>query len=131
VASEAAHLFIALYTDADVHGRLAAQIRRRGFDALSAYEAGNATLDDEDQLEYAASQRRAILTCNARHFAPLFEKWWETGRKHYGVIVSEQIPLGEMLRRVIRLLNTVNADEMENGYRDLAEFAERRSQPLS
>jgi len=125
MAHEATRLFIALYTDADVHGRLAAQVRRRGFDALSTYEAGNATLDDKDQLEYAASQRRAILTCNARHFEPLFEEWWRGGRKHYGVIVSEQLPIGEMLRRVLHLLNTVTADELENGYRDLAEFAER------
>ncbi len=123
MADEAARLFIALYTDADVHGGLAAQIRRRGFDAISAYEAGNAALDNDDQLEYAASQRRAVLTCNAKHFEPLFVGWWQAGRKHCGVIVSEQMPIGEMLRRVLRLLNTVSADEMENGYRDLAEFA--------
>ena len=123
MANDAPRLFIALYTDADVHGGLAAQIRRRGFDAISAYEAGNATLDDEDQLKYAASQRRAILTCNAKHFEPLFERWWQAGRKHYGVIVSEQMPIGEMLRRVLRLLNAVSADEMDNGYRDLAQFA--------
>jgi hypothetical protein len=126
VADEAARLFIALYTDADVHGALAAQIRRRGFDTISAYEAGNAGLDDDDQLEYAVSQRRAILTCNARHFEPLFEEWWQTGRKHYGVVVAEQLPVGKLLRRVLRLLNTVSAEEMENGYRDLAEFADLR-----
>ncbi len=123
MANDAPRLFIALYTDADVHGGLAAQIRHKGFDAISAYEAGNATLDDEDQLKYASSQRRAILTCNAKHFEPLFEGWWQAGRKHYGVIVSEQMPIGEMLRRLLRLLNTVSADEIENGYRDLAEFA--------
>jgi hypothetical protein len=122
MANDAPRLFIALYTDADVHGGLAAQVRHKGFDAISAYEAGNATLDDEDQLKYATSQRRAILTCNAKHFEPLFEGWWQAGHKHYGVIVSEQMPIGEMLRRVLRLLNTVSADEMENGYRDLAEF---------
>ena len=126
MANEATRLFIALYTDADVHGGLAAQIRRRGFDAISAYEVGNAALDDSDQLEYAVSQRRTILTCNARHFEPLFEKWWQAGHKHYGVIVSEQVPIGEMLRRVMRLLDTVSADEIENGYRDLAEFADQR-----
>jgi hypothetical protein len=123
MANEAARLFIAVYTD--VHGGLAAQLRRRGFDAVSAYEVGNARPDDSDQLEYAANQRRAILTCNIKDFEPLFEEWWQAGRKHYGVIVSEQLPIGEMLRRVVRLLNTMSADEMENGYRDLAEFTDR------
>lgn len=125
MANEAARLFVALYTDADVHGGLAAQIRRRGFDAVSAYEAGSAELDDPDQLEYAVSQRRAILTCNIRHFEPLLKDWWQAGRKHYGIVVSEQLPIGEMLRRVMRFLNAVSVDEMENAYRDLAEFADR------
>jgi len=31
-------LFITLYTDADVHGELAKQVRGRGFKARSAYE---------------------------------------------------------------------------------------------
>lgn len=30
---------------------------------------------------------------------------------------------GEMLRRVARLLDTVNADEMRNNWKNLAEFA--------
>ncbi len=124
MAEQGTRLFIALYTDADVHGGLAAQIRRRGFDAISAYEADNASLDDPDQLEYAASQRRTILTCNAKDFVPLLEEWWQAGRKHYGVIASAQVPIGEMLRRVLRMLNTVSADDMEDGFRNLAEFAD-------
>lgn len=101
------------------------QLRRRGFDAVSAYETGNAQLDDADQLEYAAGQRRAILTCNIKDFEPLFEAWWLAGRNHSGIIVSEQLPVGEMLRRLLRFLNQVSANEMENRYRDLGEFAGR------
>ncbi|MBN1875020.1 MAG: DUF5615 family PIN-like protein [Anaerolineae bacterium] len=73
MVNRAERLFIALYMDADVHSKLAAQVRARGFDAISAYELNNTTLDDAEQLSYAASQKRAILTCNARHFAPLLK----------------------------------------------------------
>ncbi len=125
MADKIERLFITLYTDADVHGKLAAQIRARGFDAISAYEAGHAALDDLEQLEYATSQQRAILTCNARHFAPLYQQWWQAKRKHYGIIVSQQLPVGEMLRRVLCMLNQLSAEELENGYRNLAEFSER------
>lgn len=125
MADESTRLFVAIYTDADIRGGLAAQIRLRGFDAISAYEAGNAELSDFDQLAYAANQRRAILTCNAKDFAPLADNWWQNGRQHYGIIVSEQLPLGEMLRRVLRLLDSISADALENGYRNLAEFAGR------
>ena len=50
-----------------------------------------------------------------------------TGGKaeHPDVIVSEQLPVGELLRRASRLLNTITADELSNSYRDLAEFAAR------
>lgn len=125
MAEQATRLFIALYTDADVHAGLAARIRRRVFDAISAYEAGNASLDDPDQLKHAVSQRRAILTCNAKDFVPLLEEWWQAGRKHYGIIASEQVPIGEMLRRVLRMLNTISAEDMEDGFRNLAAFADR------
>lgn len=66
---------ITLYTDADVHGKLAQQLRNSGYDVISAYEAGNAALNDPEQLEFAVSQGRAILTCNAKDFAPLFQEW--------------------------------------------------------
>jgi hypothetical protein len=41
------------------------------------------------------------------------------------IVVSQQIPLGELQRRVMRLFDTVTADEMKNNLRNLAEFAER------
>lgn len=123
MAHEPESLYIALYTDADIHGKLAALIRQHGFDAVSAYEAGNAGLDDPAQLRYAADHERAILTCNAKDFAPLLEEWREAGVEHWGIVVSEQLSLPEMLRRALRLLDTVSADEMQNSFRNLGEFA--------
>lgn len=123
MAAEPESLFIALYTDADVHGKLAALLRQRGFDAISAYETGNSNLDDLDQLRYAAEYHRAILTCNAKDFVPLLEQWWDVGREHWGVIIAERLTLAEMLRRTLRLLDAVSASEMRNGFRNLGEFA--------
>jgi hypothetical protein len=76
-------------------------------------------------LEYAISDGRAILTFNKRHFEPLYEEYWNAGKKHFGIIVSEHIALGELLRRTLKLLDNVSADEMENNFKDLGEFAER------
>jgi hypothetical protein len=123
MADESQRLYIALYTDADVHGKLAALIRQRGFDAISAYEARNADLDDQDQLRFAAQHGRAILTCNAKDFVPLLRDWWQTGSEHSGVIISEQLPLADMLHRVLRLLDTVSADDMQNSFRNLGEYS--------
>ena len=118
-------LFIQLYLDADVDVKLAANLRRVGYDCVSAREVGNATLDDESQMVFAKSEGRVLLTHNIQDFVPIFERWWYADLNHPGVVVSQQIPLGELQQRVLRLLEFVTADEMKNNLRNLAEFAER------
>jgi predicted nuclease of predicted toxin-antitoxin system len=100
-------------------------LRERGFDAVSAYEVGNADLSDPEHLVYAAAQDRALLTFNSKDFAVLFDRLWWERTPHPGIIVSEQLPLGELLVRVLRMLDSVTADEMRNGFRNLGEFAAR------
>jgi hypothetical protein len=117
--------FIHLYLDADVDVKLADNLQRAGYDCVSARQVGNEALDDELQMVFAANEGRVLLTHNIQHFVPIFERWWHAERHHPGLIVSQQIPLGELQRRVMRLLDTVTADEMENNLRNLAEFAER------
>lgn len=118
-------LFIHLYLDADVDVKLAANLRDAGYDCVSAREVGNAVLDDETQMVYATSEGRVLLTHNIQDFVPIFKHWWYANLNHPGIIVSQQIPLGELQRRVVRFLDTVTVDEMENNLRNLAEFAER------
>ena len=118
-------LFVRLYIDTDISPRLARVLRSRGYDAVSAYEVGNEALSDEEHMAFAASQRRALLTCNAQDFTPIYEQYWFAGTEHAGVMVSEQLELGEMVRRVLVLLDTVTAEEMRHTWRNLAEFASR------
>jgi hypothetical protein len=40
--------------------------------------------------------------------------WLQRGQEHYGIIVSDQLPIGETVRRLLNLLNQVAADEMRN-----------------
>ncbi len=117
---------VSVYLDADVDPELARQARQRGFDVVSAYEVGNGRLLDEDQLAYAAEQNKVILTHNARDFAPLFDEWWQAGRHHAGIMVSEQLPVGVLLKRLLQMLDTVTADALANTYRNLAEFTEQK-----
>jgi len=120
-----ARLFITLYLDADVSKKLARALRENSFDAVSAKEVGNAELDDRAQLEYAIREHRAILTHNSQDFVRLLDECWRAGKEHYGVVVSEQLPLGEMFRRLLRLLNAVPADEMKNSFRNLGGFKQQ------
>ena len=113
------------YLDADVDVKLAANLRKRGFDCISAREIGNDALSDEAQMVFATDENRTLITHNIQDFVPIFERWWHAERNHPGIIVSQQIPLGELQRRVIRLLDAITADEMKNNLRNLGEFSER------
>ena len=118
-------LFIDLYLDADVQKDLVDLLRAEGFDAISALDLGHDEWDDSEQLDYAAANRRAILTYNTRHYVPLAQEYARARREHHGVIVSEQLGIGELLRRILRLLDRVTRDEMKNTLRYLSEFADR------
>jgi uncharacterized protein with PIN domain len=114
---------VKLYVDADITPRLARALRERGYDVLSAHEAGMAEASDSEQMAFATAHERALLTCNAGDFTAIFEDYWDADREHFGLIVSEQLELGEMIRRVTRLLDAVDLEDMRRGWKNLAEFA--------
>jgi len=124
-ARPTSHLFVALYTDEDVTTDLAPALRRRGYTAQSTLEAGKVEISDAAQLAYATEQGMAILTYNAQDFIPLARTWYFAEHEHAGIIISEQFSqrqFGELLRRVLRLLNSLTADEMYNRLVFLQQF---------
>jgi hypothetical protein len=119
------HFFVALSTDEDVTADLAPALRLRGYTAQSTAEAGNTEISDKAQLIYAAEHGMAILTYNTRHFISLARMWYVSRREHAGIIVSEQFSqrqFGELLQRVLRLLNQLIADEIHNRVIFLQQF---------
>lgn len=118
-------LSVQLYLDHNVNARLASDLRARGFDVITTYEASNITKSDEEQLAYATAQHRVLVTFNIRDYSRLHRKWHEEGKAHAGIVVSEEIPgpqYGKLFRRTLKLLNTVTVEEMQGAFRNLAEF---------
>jgi predicted nuclease of predicted toxin-antitoxin system len=115
-------LFIKLYLDEDVHPDLAEAIRQKGFDCQSAAEAGRLGTTDEEQLGYAATQGRCLFSFNVADFAVLAKEWAGAGRHHAGILVTAQVSrkgLGELLNRLLKVLNNTAADEMADVFRYL------------
>lgn len=110
-----------LLLDEHIWKGLTKVLKDRGYDALSIVDI-NRSADDEPILELAAAQGRAVLTFNVKHFGPLAFIWYERGKNHAGIILSEEIPQGELVRRTIRFLEAVTAEEMENSVRRLEDF---------
>jgi predicted nuclease of predicted toxin-antitoxin system len=118
-------LFVRLYFDRHIMGRLAVELRGQGYDILRTEEAGKDTASDEEQLAFATAENRAILTFNICDFAPLHEAWLAAERSHAGIIVSQQFggrDYGLLLQRMLRLLNHFTAEEMVENFVHLEQF---------
>lgn len=98
---------------------IARWLRAHGHDAVSALETGRLGREDAEQLAYAAGQQRAILTHNRQHFALLHEEWLAAGHGHYGIIAAFRRPPGEVVSRLLLLLDRTTADEMRGQLRYL------------
>jgi len=113
-------LFIALYLDEDVDMLVAALVRARGFVASTTREAGQLRNSDVEQLAYAVSQHKTLLTHNRTDFEALAHTYLAAGQRHYGIICAVRRPPQEIAQRLLRILNHVTADEMQNQVRYIA-----------
>jgi len=95
---------IKLYLDEDIDPLLAKVLRDRGVDCLSTQQAGNCGLSDTDQLAFATSQGRAIVTFNIKDFIQLSHEYAASGLHHEGIILSNHILFRELLRRMLSFL---------------------------
>jgi len=73
-------------------------------------EADNRGLSDSDQLAFATSQRRALLTFNVKDFVSLAQRYSIIGKHHSGIIVSDHLSFRDLLRRILVLLNQTQDD---------------------
>lgn len=100
--------------DEDVRPLLAEILRQRGYDAVHVLEVNRAGLGDREQSAYATEQQRAILTHNIRDFVVIDRAYRAEGIEHYGIVVSDQVPLRSLLRRTLRCLSHQSTTQMYN-----------------
>jgi len=107
-------LFARLYLDEDVSVLVATLLGARGFDVVTTRDESMLGRDDAAQLAHAVSLERCIVTHNRVHFERLHHNYLEAGHTHFGIIVASRRSPYEMARRLVVLLNTLTADEIEN-----------------
>ena len=110
-------LYIHLYFDEDVSVGIVENLRTRGFDVLSVRDAGARGRSDDEQMLYAVSQKRAIVTHNRVDFEKQHVKFLENGMQHYGVIIAKRRKDTEVVAKLLELLDAVTAEEMKNQLR--------------
>lgn len=110
-------LFIELYLDEDVHVIIADLLQGRGFVATTAHAEDQLGKSDEEQLAYAVSQQKTLFTHNRHDFERLAQEYQNSGKTHYGIILAVRHRPYEVVRHLMRLLNNITADEMQNQIR--------------
>lgn len=105
---------IRLYIDEDLSDRVAVALRSKGFDAISAHEVNMRGKTDREQLKYAIEHNRIILTRNIKHFVNLQREYYKHGLPHNGILVTDYLPLKELIRRLTKFLNEKNLSDISN-----------------
>ncbi|TAL22918.1 MAG: hypothetical protein EPN94_10255 [Nitrospirae bacterium] len=105
---------ISLYLDEDVRVLLAEILRSRGYDASHVLDIGRTGKSDDEQLAFAVRYKKAILTHNVRDYRILSKSYEAMEKEHFGIIVSEQIPFNELLRRTLKFLSSNTKDSIKN-----------------
>jgi predicted nuclease of predicted toxin-antitoxin system len=105
---------ISLFLDEDVRVLLAEVLRNRGYNVSHVLETGRTGKNDEEQLAYADRNKMAILTHNVRDYTILAKSYEAQRKDHFGIIVSEQIPFHELLKRALRFLSSNTRDTIRN-----------------
>jgi hypothetical protein len=114
-----------LYFDADSMERaVVLGLRARGIDVTTALEAGITDRTDEEQLEFATSQGRALFSFNASDFSRIHTEFLSQGKSHSGIILAPQqrYSVGERIRRLLRLISARSAEQMHNGVEYLSNW---------
>ncbi|MGA2619925.1 MAG: DUF5615 family PIN-like protein [Thermoguttaceae bacterium] len=102
------------FTDEDVYGAVATALQRAGIDAISTPQTGRRRQPDESQLAWASAEGRVLVTFNVAHFARLHSNWAGQGRHHAGIVVSNQRPIGDVVRRLLHLAAARDAESMRD-----------------
>ena len=90
---------VRLYTNENFPQPAVERLRALGHDVQTSNDAGNSgrAMPDEEVLDHAIRQRRALVTLNRRHFVVLHERRPE----HWGIVVCTVDPdFGKLADRI-------------------------------
>jgi predicted nuclease of predicted toxin-antitoxin system len=107
-------IFASLYMDEDMSALVATLLRSRGLDVTTVPEQSTLGKTDSEQLEFAASLGRCLVTHNRVDFERLHLQFIEEGREHCGIIIVPQKTAYEVVQRVGILVNTLTVDSINN-----------------
>lgn len=91
-------------------------LRARDVDVTTALDESMIERTDAEHLDFASRQGRVLFSFNRGDFLQLHRQYLATGKSHAGLILARQqrYSVGEQMRRILHLIATKPAEDMQN-----------------
>ncbi len=105
---------IKFYLDENVDVAFARALTSRNIDTLTTQDAGRIGATDIQQIEFAIKTKRTFFTHNKGDFIIIHKQLISENKEHYGIILADCLPVGEMIKRLSKLWFTLSQEKMKN-----------------
>ncbi len=86
------------YLDEDINPKIAGILGKNGIDAVSAKEAGMLQASDLEQMTYASSAKRCMVTRNRNDYIRLTVQFFNEHKPHYGLLIIPHSYPGDRIK---------------------------------
>jgi hypothetical protein len=117
---------LSVYFDEDFASSAHARaLARAGLDAVRPHDVGMLGRADDEQLAFASSAGRILISYNRKDFQRIHAEWMAAAREHSGILLvfkdSDYSP-GELLRRLRLIAATFASSSLQNQLLYLSNF---------